>query len=232
MTKIKITLCAVFAVLAAIGFAGRSTTSRAQTIAIPSPTPDVVAVTSFDKTIQKRFLTNPGFGTARFVFLPTSPKPLESGHMRSFSPQNPEEASAVTSFTQGGWEVGMYLYGRWVNREDGDKKFKIQYRANLPVAVTPGLKVAELPKARKLADEVKQAFLEFQKDPTLGPKTFIRGKWTMTAAPVRVANQSCIECHADQVITDKLSDGKFTFRKKQVGDVNGILVYAFRQLKP
>ena len=33
----------------------------------------------------------------------------------------------------------------------------------------------------------------------------------------------------DYAVIDKLQDGRFKFRKRAVGDVNGILLYAFRK---
>jgi hypothetical protein len=229
MLRIKIGLCVVWTLFAGIFLLTRLPKSSAQAVPNGQTVTDRSSITSFDRAIQQRFLTNPGFGMARMM--PIDPQPLESKHLRYFSPQNKEEQNAVTTFQNKGWEVGLYLFGRWTEPDPkkDNKKFKILYRANLPVPITAGLKAEDLPKSKKLAEQVKQAFLDFQKFPDSGPRSFSRGGWNFTASPVRVANQSCLQCHTDHVVTDKFQDNNYAFRKKEVGDVNGVIVYAFRE---
>jgi hypothetical protein len=198
-------------------------------------TPDVALIDKFDKAIQERFMTEPTFGRARLE--PTRPVPLESAHLNYFVPKNADELTSVKSFGDEGWDVGIYLFGRRsepkvVNGKQKDR-FSIRYRVNRPVPVTTTLREDEMPNAAKLVTEIKQAFLEFQRSTADMPPTyaFDRGDWTYIARPVRAANQSCLKCHNDYVILDKLDNKKFTMRKRRVGDVNGILLYAFRRTK-
>ena len=177
----------------------------------------------------------PAFGMARIVSSPTRPEPLRSKHVGSFHPQDEEETSVLSEFQKDGWEVGLYLFGRWAypdeKRKDPLDKFKIDYRINRPLPITAGLKEKDLTKSKKLISEIKSAFLTFQlgDNPKTNRYQFSRGGWTYIAKPVRVANQSCLKCHTDYVITEQLDDGKFKFRKRSVGDVNGVIVYGFKR---
>jgi len=73
----------------------------------------------------------------------------------------------------------------------------------------------------------------FQNETADAPKNieFVKGDWSYVAKPVRAMNESCLKCHNDYVILDKLPNGQFKMRKRQVGDVNGVLLYAFRHRK-
>lgn len=131
------------------------------------------------------------------------------------------------------------MFGRRAEPSENEKnplgKFKIRYRINEPVPVTWGLREKHLPNSKKLIGEVKEAFLKFQaaNQPHENNFQFTKGDWTFVARPVRVLNDSCIKCHTDYVVTSKLDDGRFQFRKKAVGDVNGVIVYSFlKEEKP
>lgn len=212
------------------------------------PTPSSLAQTSnpaslnvppsterLDEIVQKRFLDTVGFGMARIATLPRKPEPLKSKHVMTFGPRNDQEQSVVDEFA--GWDLGIYLFGRWAMEKEGDNngKFKIDYRINQAIPVTPGLKPTDFPRPRKIIDEVKDAFYEFQAVSEADQKPIelsSRGDWTYIATPVRIANQSCIQCHTDYVATRRMENGQVAFRKKQIGDVNGILVYALRRSQP
>lgn len=183
----------------------------------------------FNLAVQKRFLTEPSFGMSRIA--------QTLSHMRGFHPNGEEESALVKGFNDNGWKIGIYLYGRTAlpreSKNNSQRKFDIKYRVNQPVPVTWGLKEKELPNAKKLMPEVKEAFLNFQtnKNPDEGNLQFTKGNWTFLAKPVRAMNDSCIRCHTDYVITEKLGDGKFKLRKRAVGDVNGIVVYGYSKHK-
>jgi hypothetical protein len=190
-------------------------------------------VDSFDKTVQRRFLTEPGFGGARLIGndRPTGPT---AKHMDGFRPHTDEEFSAVAAFEKEGLDVGIYLFGRRVEPRTNTKKandYDIRYRLFNPIPVTPGLKRSSFRKQKKLANEAKTAFLEFQdpNSPNANEMKFEIGEWSYIARPVRASSRSCLQCHKDYVISDKLSDGKFVARPRRIGDVNGVLFYAVRK---
>jgi hypothetical protein len=224
---------AVFCAMA-FSLSGRLPITAGQTkkpVAASVEVPD--SIERFDRAIQSRFLTEPMFGMARIVSgMPIKSTPYRSRHVPSFHPNGEDEVALVDAFRNDGWRVGLYLYGRRAEPRKSSgpiEKFDVKYRINLPVAITSNLEQKELPAAKKLIDDVKAAFIEFQTgDPaTFTEKRFAKGPWTFVAKPVRAVNASCVRCHTDYVITEKLADKKFTFRKRQVGDVNGVLVYAF-----
>lgn len=193
--------------------------------------PAEILINDFDKVIQERFLTAPSFGIRRMA--PLVPPGPENPHFESFSPGNAAEYSAVNAFAMNGWDVGIYLFGRKVTRRTDTKKEKydIRYRQFDPIPVTRGLKKTDFPEGKGLVPEIKQAFVEFTR--TGGENEneirLDRGRWSYVMRPVRAANQSCVQCHKDYVITERLGDGKFTARKRRVGDPNGVLVYAFKR---
>jgi hypothetical protein len=190
-------------------------------------------VDGFDRSIQRRFLTEPSFGMARLGSggPRTGPAPK---HFDSFRPHTEEEYASVAAFEKDGWDVGIYLFGRRVTPRTNTKKendYDIRYRLFNPLPVTKGLKRSSFRKQKKLAEEVKRAFLEFQDtdSPNANEMRFDDGEWSYIARPVRASSQSCLQCHRDYVITDKIAEGKFTARPRKVGDVNGVLFYALRK---
>jgi len=233
----KAIVAAAWMIFACGAFLYRSQIVDGQTLTADGPAilPDAALIEKFDREVHARFLTMPFFGIARMA--PTTPQPLTSNHVGEFLPGNPAEAEILKSFTDGGWDVGLYLYGRRAipKLEKGKPKdeFDIRYRVNQPVKVTYSFKDSELPEAKGMIDEVKDAFLTFQNETADAPKNieFVKGDWSYVAKPVRAMNESCLKCHNDYVILDKLPNGQFKMRKRQVGDVNGVLLYAFRHRK-
>jgi len=210
------------------------TSARATTSAVPRK-PDMALIDRFDKEIHTRFLTQPSFGMARLT--PLTPFKLKGAHLSYFSPQTADEKSIVDTFNNEGWDVGIYLFGRRsepkiVNGKQKNK-FSIQYRVNEPVPVTTKLRERDMQESTDLIKEVKQAFLTYQTSTPEAVRNyeFDRGDWSYVARPVRAMNESCLKCHNDYVVIDKLDNGKFKFRKREVGDVNGILLFAFRKRK-
>lgn len=232
MLKIKIIICLLwtFSIVALFSFQEFSPASgQTKEVALDkNPKPESSLVERFDNAIQQRFLTVPNFGIRRIQpVYPPSP------HLEQFSPINDEEKASVADFEKDGWKVSLYLFGRRATPKivDGkeQKELSVIYRLNRPLPVTTNLEEKHLPKAEKLLEAVKDAFLEFQtpKSPNENGYEFRIGKWSYVAKPVRAANQSCLKCHTDYVLTEKLGTDKYKFRKRQVGDANGVIVYGF-----
>jgi hypothetical protein len=228
MLKLKILVCFVWAFsIFALFSSQKFSTASGQTKEIRLE-PESSLIDRFDKTVQQRFLTEPNFGIRRLQ--PVHPP---SPHLEQFSPINDEERASVADFEKDGWDVSLYLFGRRAAPKvvDGkeQKEFSINYRLNQPLPITSDLKKKQLPKAEKLLKQVKTAFLEFQtpNSPNENNYEFSIGKWSYVAKSVRAVNQSCLKCHTDYVMTEKIGDDKYKFRKRQVGDANGVIVYGF-----
>lgn len=226
--KLRILACLFAVVFAAFAF-GSSRFAHAQQRE-SEKAPPAELVERFDKLIQTRFLAKPNFGFRRI-------QPIEpvSAHLEYFSPDNADERSIVDEFEKKGWKVAIYLYGRSVEPFKNDSKyagkFDIKYKVNVPVPVAKRLRSTEVPTSKSLLGQVKTAFVDFQ---TRGAATenaydFKRGGWNYYARPIRASETSCLACHQDYVITQRLGDGKFKFRKRELGDANGVVVYAFRR---
>lgn len=230
--KAKIFVCLIWAICAVLFFSSQGFWSASGQIKTSGDKsnlkPAESLVDAFDASIQKRFLTEPYFGIRRIApTYPTNP------HFEYFSAQTAEEKQSLADFEKEGWKVFLYLFGRQAKPRviDGkeQKDFTIKYRINQPVAITKGLKVKDLPKGEELLKNVKEAFIDFQTPTSANENNyqFSRGKWSYVARPVRAANESCVKCHTDYVITAKLEKNKYKFRKRQIGDANGVLVYGF-----
>jgi len=237
MNKIK---CIVLVLVAAVALfwglgGGHSTEISGQTRSfsansVGTAVPDADLIDRFDRALQQRFLKEPFFGMARIA--PRPPQPHRIEHGSSITPVNDEETQILSELAKGEWNVGVYLYGKRAlpreDRKDPLEKFSIHYRINRPVAVSHGLEEDDLPGSKKLVKEIKEAFLKFQSGSAETTDVrFTKGEWTFVARPVRAVNQSCVTCHADYVVTAKLPDGKYQFRKRKIGDVNGVIVYGF-----
>lgn len=232
MLKIKILVfsiwtLSIFALVSYHTFAPVSGQSK-NAIDIENLKPENSLIERFDGAIQQRFLTEPSFGIRRIQ--PINPP---GPHLEYFSPINEVEKQSVTDFDKEGWKVSLYLFGRRANPRiiDGkeSKKFQINYRLNEPLPITPELQRKDLPRAKELIKEVKAAFIEFQtpNSPKENNYEFSIGDWSYVAKPVRAVNQSCLKCHTDYVITEKIGDHRYKFRKRAVGDANGVIVYGF-----
>lgn len=190
--------------------------------------PENALIKRFDTAIQERFLTMPDFGIRRIQ--PANPP---GPHLEYFSPINDVEKQSVAAFEEGDWKVSLYLFGRRANPRivDGKetKKFSINYRLNPPLSITDETRTVILPRSKELIGEVKKAFIEFQtpESPNENNYEFSIGDWSYVAKPVRAVNESCLKCHTDYVVTEKIGDHRFKFRKRAVGDANGVIVYGF-----
>jgi hypothetical protein len=186
--------------------------------------PQMALIDRFDEAIQLRFLDVKMFGMYRIM--PPNP------HLRTFSPNTPEEREVVQRFIEDGWRVDLYLFGRRSRRKvvngKEEEKFTTTYRLNEPVAITPNVNTSELPKSDTMLHRVKVAFDSFQ----LGTEStvlFDSAGWSYVARPVRATNAKCLDCHVDHVATSTTTNNQPTFRQRRVGDVNGVILYGFRK---
>lgn len=235
----QIVFCVAWiAVLGFVFFGTRISPVSAQNGLIPNVAnkPEASVIDRFDAAMHKRFLTEPFFGMARITPIIREPQPLRSSHLSSFNAIDPEEGNLLTAFEKDGWDVGLYLFGRVSTKKEAKPgympTFRVNYRLNEPLPITRGVKVKDLHRSSKLMKEIKAAFIEFQtpNSPRENNYEFTIGKWSYVARPVRAVNESCLKCHSDYVITEKLPDGQFKFKKREVGDANGVIVYAFARV--
>jgi hypothetical protein len=232
ISKLKTFVCLVWAVCAVMfvstqNFWSVSSQTKEKKTKL-KPKPEISEIDAFDALIQKRFLTEPNFGIRRIEpIIPPSP------HLEHFYPKNSDEEKSVENFQNDGWKTSLYLFGRKANPKlvngKEQKVFEIKYNLHEAITVTKNVKQPDLPKADTLLKDVKSAFIAFQTPNSENENNyeFSVGKWSYVARPVRAVNESCIRCHTDYVVTEKLGDGKFTFRKRKIGDANGVIVYGF-----
>lgn len=219
-SKLKIVICFVWA----IGVIGFVIFQKSQTVNAKNnksknfiPKPDLKEVEKFNELILDRFLTEPQLGFRRII--------TSDLHLNSFAPKNEAEKSIVNYFEQKEWKMGIYLFGKRYY-------YGSHFITNNPIKVTKQTKTDDLPNGELILSEVANAFYEFQKDEKLNDKKveFTSDGWWYFAKPVRAVNESCIKCHQDSVQVKQKEKNKYTLRPRQIGDVNGILVYAFQKV--
>jgi Protein of unknown function (DUF3365) len=224
-SKIKIAICLVWL----IGIVGIVLIQKSNSVSAKGnmtiPKPEIKEVEKFNALILDRFLTEPQLGGRRLI-----PPNI---HLESFAPKNQAETSSVNYFEQKEWKVGIYLYGRIPTQGSVTKHLSFYYKTIEPVPVTKNIKPNDLPLADDILSNVAKAFYEFQADEKAEEKIFefTLNNWWYFARPVRAMNESCLKCHQSSVPVK--SDGKypFKFRERKIGDVNGVLVYAFQKAK-
>lgn len=229
--KIKITICVLWvlcvSLLSASMFVLTADSQVKDKKPPESPKPDMELIDRFDKAIHQRFLTKPQLGMRRI-----GPQP--NPHLERFIPETDDEKTSVTDFQNDGWKVGLYLFGRRANEititKNGKsgKSLRILNKLNNPLPVTEKLKVKNLTSPQKLLEQVKIAFLEFQKKDSY---EFDLGKKSFIARPVRAANETCLGCHTDFLITEIVAKGTYKYRPRKIGDTIGVLVYSFEKTK-
>lgn len=231
MLKIKIIFFSIWTLFVCVLFSSYTfspVSGQSKETIINELKPENLLIEQFDAAIQQRFLTEPNFGIRRIQ--PINPP---GPHLEYFSPINDEEKQSVAAFEEDGWNVSLYLFGRRANprivKGKETEKFSINYRLNPPLPITSETQKVNLPRAKELIKEVKAAFIEFQTpdSPNKNNYEFKIGKWSYVAKPVRAVNESCLKCHTDYVITEKIGDHRYKFRKRAVGDANGVIVYGF-----
>jgi hypothetical protein len=193
--------------------------------------PTTLQLEKFDSIVQSRFLTEPFFGARRIQ----PPYPTNPHLSESFYTKTQDEEKFIFKFDEQNWKVSIHLFGRIVQpilvEDSKPTKFSINYRLPPPIRVTKNLNKKSLPKSETLLKDAKKAFIEFQTQDINSEINyeFEKNGWNYYAKPVRAVNESCIKCHTDYVVLDKKDNKNYTFRKRQVGDVNGILVYGFKK---
>lgn len=189
----------------------------------PNKKPAAALIEKFDAALQLRFLNEPGFGIARI----TPPNP----HLTYFVAKEGDEKRSVESLEADGWRAGLYLFGRRIekrtNEENGKARFYVSNRAFAPMPVTKDVLPKNLTAPANLLVQTANAFQAFQ---TADTYEFDDGRWAYVAKPVR-ARQSCLQCHTDYVQISKIGEKPYKYRKRQVGDAIGVVIYGFAEGK-
>ncbi len=238
-SKIKIAVFFVW-LIGMVGFVTFQKSVSAEAIST-IPKPDLKEVEKFNALILDRFLTQPSLGFGRLVPTPTpslhlSTENSQTGKLK-FSPKDENERNSIINFEQKGWKIGLYLFGKSANTfyipGKTEPEVSIDYRLFKPIAITENIKENDLTKPEKILEKAKVAFDEFQFSEKSKKKIFefeSEGWWYL-AKPVRAVNQSCVDCHTGNAVARAIRTGKYEFRSRRIGDVNGVLVYAFQKVK-
>lgn len=219
LTKLKLASCLIWALFLTSAISWKTFSPVGAMAGKSNEKPAIDLIEKFDAAIQQRFLTEPGFGITRIA--PPNP------HLSYFIPKDGDEKTSVENLEASGWRAGLYLFGRRIEKRTDEKtgktKFYISNRTVSPMPLTKNVKPENLTPSARLQDEATNAFEAFQ---TADRYEFDNGKWAYVAKPVR-ARQSCLKCHTDYVMTSKIGERPYKYRKRQAGDAIGVLIYGF-----
>ena len=199
-------------------------------------------IDALNLSIQDRLL-NPApraFGMSRMMREPSFGRhftPVTS-HRRDFEPENDREKSVIASLEKRRIQVGLYVFGDSVLREDSKA---LSFRALkgpgtisvgtprpnwypsqievLRAVVNPGVQQAALPDWKAIYPIARQAMRRF-KDGSTGFEMEFES-WTIAARPAIAVSEKCISCH---------NSGSDLARRSSVklGQPIGGVLYAFR----
>ena len=177
------------------------------------------AIQALDAAIQQRFTkVDVTFGFTRV---------MPRGTAHDFVPESDAELSSLGRLDDAHLRVVLYLAGRHLLNPSADQPlfYRRQDPIKGPARLTPGARVT-MPTAESLADESRRAFAAFDRhEPHYD---FVAGDWNVVARPVRAANGTCLQCHR----SDGVNWPARNTSDLHVGDVLGVVIYAYQESAP
>jgi hypothetical protein len=218
---IRITITLIFVALIAAAF------SHDNACAEHAPAPEITRedsdkelILELNDCIQERFKEiDEKFGYRRIIRIGDTP--------HRFKPENAKESKIVSKLEKADLKAALYLAGRRVIKSNPD----IARLQPGQFIKGPGLITAEdkekesLPKAVDLLEQSRRAIVEFEKADSYD---FTLAGWKFTALPVRASEESCLMCHkSDNYVSFAVPTGDQTPVKLKIGDVLGVVIYAY-----
>ncbi|HEY2158859.1 MAG TPA: hypothetical protein VGH33_24730 [Isosphaeraceae bacterium] len=175
------------------------------------------SIEPLDRCIQYRLHNLEGFGISRLMDVPQ--------HLYRFTPETPDEASAVSGLRWSGTAVAIYLGGLGLlDRARDTGKEPLGFRAFSPAIDVTGTATLDPPPASALRALGRKALAA---SPAGEPVTGTVGRWRIDVRPVRADRQDCIDCHDSRRpdLYPRLP-GRPDRRPLGIGDALGVVVYA------
>jgi hypothetical protein len=181
-----------------------------------------IEISKLNECIQSRFVIRSNvFGISRIG-------PPRVHQMGSFQPENATETAAVDQLRQKELEVAVFLVGRQALNEQATATAPFASRRTGlqgPVSITlrPDTR---LPDATAVFSKGQSALASALEDQGYAIKS---GNWTLAMRPLRASNQTCVGCHSYRDAPPfGVASGAITPAPK-LGDVLGVVIYAYRQ---
>jgi hypothetical protein len=167
---------------------------------------DASPIESLDRCIQYRLHDFQGFGVSRLIDVPQ--------HLYRFTPETPDEASAVEELRKAGRDVVLYLGGRGLLDPARDAQDEpIGARTFSPAINVTEPAPSNLPLTRALRVLGRKSLAASAAgEPVSGSV----GRWRIDVRPVRADRQDCVDCHSPKEAGPGL----------RIGDALGVVVYA------
>jgi hypothetical protein len=175
------------------------------------------SIEPLDRCIQYRLHDLEGFGISRLMDVPQ--------HLYRFTPETPDESSAVAGLRWSGTAVAIYLGGIGLLDEARDTAVEpLGRRAFSPAIEVTGTATLDLPPIGTLRALGRKSLAASAAGE---PVTSTVGRWRIDVRPVRADRQACIDCHDSQRpdLYPPLP-GRPDGPRLGIGDALGVVVYA------
>lgn len=210
-------------------------TLTAASLRDPGALTELPDISLLHSCIEIRFVDRTTFGMKRIL-------PREHQGIRDFTPENATEQSIMTTLTDKGYEVALYLSGRGVLTDAPavTDPFLPQmparrYLPQGPAFITKIVNTAELPPPRALLAAGRAGFTALEKSEAYAIRS---AGWTIAMRPLR-ANDSCIACHVANPVPNPIHlSGAATPAHRRgaaqhdglrAGDTLGVAMYVYRK---
>jgi hypothetical protein len=162
--------------------------------------------------IQQRFQDRNVFGMSRVL-------PNRAHGIRQFQPENPPEQKALTELRNNGYQVTLFLVGRYALDTPPGAGAMARYGLQGPAFMTA--EPQDLPDSAELLVEGRGALAAFS---TRDGYDIRKREWVVAMRPLRATNEACVQCH---------SVGPAMFRdeahRPKLGDALGVAMYVYRK---
>ena len=186
----------------ALAAAGLISATAAGIQSSTQPPDDPIA--ALDCAIHERFLDRRTFGFGRIL-------PNRFHGVRQFQPENAFEQRVVSELVSKGYQVTLFLVGRWALQAPPDMIDVNRLGLQGPAFITHA--DTSYPDAAKLLALGRQALQNFSHSEGYEVR---EGEWTAAVRPLRATKQTCVNCHAGQGV--------------KIGDALGTAIYVYRKL--
>jgi hypothetical protein len=166
--------------------------------------PEDDPIAALDCAVHERFQDRKSFGMARML-------PDRFHGVNQFMAENFFEQRAVSELESKGYQVTMFLVGRWALEHTGANVDPARMGLQGPAYITHAH--ADAPDSAKLLALGRQALVAFSRRDGYDVR---EGEWTAALRPLRATNGACVQCHAGQGV--------------KVGDALGAAIYVYRKL--
>jgi len=184
--------------------------ATANIVSLNTPAKDPIA--ALHLCIEQRFQARTSFGMSRVL-------PDRSHGILRFEPENATEQKVVTELQNQGYQVALFLVGRYALDAPSGQGDLSRFGLQGPAFMTAEPK--DLPDSAELLSTGRKALLAFASSDVYDVR---QGAWMVAMRPLRATNLACVSCHATG-LANKIQDAE---HRSAIGDALGVAMYVYR----